>query len=157
MKKLVFSLVALTLAVTAVALCACTDDAIPLPEEETLQKVLDEGGYELVWGDEFDDDSIDHTKWRVGYDTPARRAGWYVDTSDTVFEKDGALTIRTQYRENGEYGAGWYTSWIDSATGYTRETSQMVHSDDYRGFAAKYGYFEIRCIAPPCTGIWSAF
>ena len=157
MKKLVFSLVALTLVVTAVALCACTDDAIPLPEEETLQKVLDEGGYELVWGDEFDDDSIDHTKWRVGYDTPARRAGWYVDTSDTVFEKDGALTIRTQYRENGKYGAGWYTSWVDSATGYTRETSQMVHSDDYQGFAAKYGYFEIRCIAPPCTGIWSAF
>lgn len=157
MKKLVFSLVALTLVVTAVALCACTDDAIPLPEEVTLQKVLDEGGYELVWDDEFDDDSIDHTKWRVGYDTPARRAGWYVDTPDTVFEKDGALTIRTQYRENGEYGAGWYTSWVDSATGYTSETSQMVHSDDYQGFAAKYGYFEIRCIAPPCTGIWSVF
>ena len=90
MKKLVFSLVALTLALTAIALCACTGDAIPLPEEVTLQKVLDEGGYELVWGDEFDDDSIDHTKWRVGYDSPARRAGWYVDTSDTVFEKDGA-------------------------------------------------------------------
>ena len=47
MKKLVFFLVALTLAVTVIALCACTDDAIPLPEEETLQKVLDEGGYEL--------------------------------------------------------------------------------------------------------------
>ena len=85
-----------------------------------------------------------------------RRAGYYLDTEDAVFVKDGALTIRTRYMEDGVYGPGWYTSWVDSAVSDTVGSS-IAHSDEYRGFSGKYGYYEVRCITPPSVGIWSAF
>ena len=158
MKKTLFILIAAALAVCVSVACltACGSDALPLPEEVTLNEVLEKGGYELVWGDEFDGDQIDYTKWRVGYKGGVRRAGYYLDTEDAVFVKDGALTIRTRYMEDGVYGPGWYTSWVDSAVGDTVGSS-IAHSDEYRGFSGKYGYYEVRCITPPSVGIWSAF
>ena len=158
MKKTLFILVAAALAVCVSVACltACGSDALPLPEEVTLPEVLEKGGYELVWGDEFDGDQIDYTKWRVGYKGGVRRAGYYLDTEDAVFVKDGALTIRTRYMEDGVYGPGWYTSWVDSAVSDTVGSS-IAHSDEYRGFSGKYGYYEVRCITPPSVGIWSAF
>ena len=157
MKKAVFSILImiLTVCISAVCLAGC-GQSVPLPDKVTLPEELSKGGYKLVWNDEFDGDSIDYTKWRVGYQGGARRAGYYVDTPETVFVKDGALTIRTQYMEDGIYGAGWYTSWLDSAVSDTVGNS-IVHSDDYTGFAGKYGYYEVRCITPPSIGIWSAF
>ena len=158
MKKTLFILIAAALAVCVSVACltACGSDALPLPEEVTLNEVLEKGGYELVWGDEFDGDQIDYTKWRVGYKGGVRRAGYYLDTEDAVFVKDGALTIRTRYMEDGVYGPGWYTSWVDSAVSDTVGSS-IAHSDEYRGFSGKYGYYEVRCITPPSVGIWSAF
>ena len=158
MKKTLFILIAAALAVCVSVACltACGSDALPLPEEVTLPEVLEKGGYELVWGDEFDGDQIDYTKWRVGYKGGVRRAGYYLDTEDAVFVKDGALTIRTRYMEDGVYGPGWYTSWVDSAVSDTVGSS-IAHSDEYRGFSGKYGYYEVRCITPPSVGIWSAF
>ena len=158
MKKFALLLITavLLICVSAACLLAGCSQAKPLPEEITLPEVLEKGGYELVWGDEFDGDEIDYTKWRVGYNGGVRRAGYYVDTSDIVFVKDGALTIRTLYMEDGVYGPGWYTSWVDSATADTAGNG-IVHSEDYQGFSGKYGYYEIRCITPPSYGIWSAF
>ena len=66
------------------------------------------------------------------------------------------MTIRTRYMEDGVYGPGWYTSWVDSAVSDTVGSS-IAHSDEYRGFSGKYGYYEVRCITPPSVGIWSAF
>ena len=158
MKKITFLLIVTVLAVTVSAACifAGCSGAKALPDEVTLDDVLEKGGYELVWGDEFEGNEIDYTKWRVGYQGGVRRAGYYVDTPDAVFVKDGALTIRTQYKEDGVYGPGWYTSWVDSAVSDTVGSS-IAHSDDYVGFAGKYGYYEVRCITPPTVGIWSAF
>ena len=105
MKKFALLLITavLLICVSAACLLAGCSQAKPLPEEVTLPEVLEKGGYELVWGDEFDGDEIDYTKWRVGYNGGVRRAGYYVDTSDIVFVKDGALTIRTLYMEDGVY------------------------------------------------------
>ena len=158
MKKFALLLITavLLICVSAACLLAGCSQAKPLPEEITLPEVLEKGGYELVWGDEFDGDEIDYTKWRVGYKGGMRRAGYYLDTPDAVFVNDGALTIRTRYLEDGLYGPGWYTSWVDSATADTAGNG-IVHSEDYQGFSGKYGYYEIRCITPPSYGIWSAF
>lgn len=135
----------------AFALTACVKK---IPSEKTLDAVLEEGGYKLVFADEFDGDGVDYTKWRTGYQTPSRRAAYYEDSADTLFVSDGALTIRTLWKD-GQYGEGWYTSWLETST--RPDGEGITHSENYEGFSAKYGYFEVRCIAPPTIGIWSAF
>ena len=135
----------------AFALAACVKK---IPSEKTLEAVLEEGGYELVFSDDFDGDSVDYTKWRTGYMTPSRRAAYYEDSADTLFVSDGTLTIRTLWKD-GQYGEGWYTSWLETSTRPDGEA--ITRSEDYEGFSSKYGYFEVRCIAPPSVGVWSAF
>lgn len=125
-----------------------------LPSEQTLSEELEKGGYELVFEDNFDGDSLDYTKWRAGYTSPYRRAGYYENSADTLFVKDGNLTIRTLYKD-GQFGEGWYTSWVESASPQKGHTPLTV--DNYTGFSQKYGYFEVRCMVPPSVGIWSAF
>ena len=135
----------------AFALTACVKK---IPSEKTLDAVLEEGGYKLVFADEFDGDGVDYTNWRTGYQTPSRRAAYYEDSADTLFVSDGVLTIRTLWKD-GQYGEGWYTSWLETST--RPDGEGITHSENYEGFSAKYGYFEVRCIAPPTIGIWSAF
>ena len=71
MKKTVAAL--LCVIVAAVLLCSCSQ-VIDLPDEKTLDKVLTEEGYQIVFEDDFDGDSIDYTKWKTGYESPSRRA-----------------------------------------------------------------------------------
>ena len=125
---------------------------------DELQKALKQGNYELVFEDNFDGDSLDTSKWKAGYDgeNHVRRAAYVETTPDTLFVKDGTLTIRTHYKTDGQYGEGWYTSWVESATNPNKGHVAAMQ-ENYEGFSAKYGYFEARCIAPPCEGIWSAF
>lgn len=126
-------------------------------DSSDLADALEQGGYELIFEDDFDGTSLDTTKWKAGYDgdNHVRRAAYVETTEDTLFVKDGALTIRTRYKVDGQYGEGWYTSWVESAT--NPEKGHVASTEGYEGFSAKYGYFEARCIAPPCEGIWSAF
>ena len=81
----------------AFALTACVKK---IPSEKTLDAVLEEGGYKLVFADEFDGDSVDYTKWRTGYQTPSRRAAYYEDSADTLFVSDGALTITKAFPQS---------------------------------------------------------
>lgn len=153
-KKIAALLCVVLIAAFIVATMSSCSQAIDIPEEKTLEKALEEGGYKLVFEDDFNGNSIDYTKWKTGYKSPSRRAGYYEDSADTLFVSDGNLTIRTLYKD-GQFGEGWYTSWIETAT---KDSSAAVkRSEDYQGFSSKYGYFEVRCIAPPCEGIWSAF
>lgn len=154
MKRFCAAVMAITVAATCMSLlCGCSQ-AEEIPEEKTLYAVLEEQGYELVFEDDFDGDGIDYTKWKTGYETPSRRAAYYEDSEDTLFVSDGNLTIRTLYKD-GQFGEGWYTSWVETAT--REDSAAVARSGDYEGFSSKYGYFEVRCIAPPCEGIWSAF
>lgn len=97
---------------------------------------LDE--WELVWRDEFDGDSLDLTKWRSHGNGPRRGGYWDIDQA---IVQDGNLIIRTEYKEDGKYGPGWYSAGLDT-----------------RGlFEKKYGYFEVSCKCPPGVGLWGAF
>jgi len=154
MKKLFIAAIAVIITAIMVFSLASCSVLKPLPKNETLGEALRNGGYELEWEDDFEGDSIDATRWRVGLNDPLRRAGYYV--KDLAFVEDSNLIIRTEYRENGEYGKGWYTSWVES--GITRgHTSASLGSEEYKGYATKYGYFEARCKTPKASGIWSAF
>ena len=97
---------------------------------------LDLDGYELVYEDEFDGDSLDLDAWF--YRGAGLRRGNY-NASSQVNVADGLLTITAQYREDGEFGPGWYSGMLALHQRYCR------------------GYFEIKCKCAPGGGFWSAF
>ena len=110
------------------------------PEKVDMDK------FELVWADEFDADSIDETKWQGCHfskgDTMVRKGGYW--NWELMSVQDGNLHISTKYYQNGFNGnskPGWYSGAI-----YTKNL-----------FEQKYGYFEVRCILPKGSGMWSAF
>lgn len=97
---------------------------------------VDLTGYELVFEDNFDGDSLDTSKWYY------RGTGKYYSAfyaPDTVSVKDGALHILGKYLEDGSYGPGWYASQIGTINHFTR------------------GYFECRLICGKGPKFWSAF
>ena len=152
MKKIIAILIVTM--VLVLSLGGCTGDRFEkLPTESTLEGVLERDGYSMILEDNFDGDAIDSRYWKVGYGDKARRAAYY--TEDSVFVKDGALTIRTNYRKDGVYGEGWYTGWVESSSRDGGHGGKP--SENYEGISRTYGYFEVRCKVPATTGIWSAF
>ncbi|MBQ6421636.1 MAG: glycoside hydrolase family 16 protein [Clostridia bacterium] len=103
------------------------------------KETIDLTGYQLTFADEFDGDSLDTSKWRAHDGGGVRKGGYWSTAQASV--KDGDLIIRTEYKEDGEYGPGWYTCGLDTS----------------RCFNQAYGYFECRCILPKGQGLWSAF
>lgn len=107
--------------------------------------------WELVFCDNFD--TLDLTKWKpLIPENGIRRTAYYTTDDDILFVKNGNLVIRTKWK-NGEYGEGFYTSWLESSVDIHKEFSK----DGYKGFSSTFGYYEIRCKFPPAKGIWSAF
>lgn len=97
---------------------------------------LDLTGYELVYADEFEGDSLNLDDWYHRANGPSYH-GFYAP--DTVSVHDGNLHIGGRYVENGTYGSGWYADEVALKQKYTR------------------GYFECRCICSGGNGFWSAF
>lgn len=108
---------------------------------------LDLSKFELVFEDNFDGDSINSDIWRPHQNstkdnTTNRQGGHWNESLAEV--RDGNLHIYTKYLENGVNDGdpeGWYSAAFDTQG----------------RFEQTYGYFEIRCICPQATGIWSAF
>ena len=100
---------------------------------------IDLSGFELTFSDEFDGESLDLSKWGPHNDFGVRKGGFW--SGDQARVEDGNLIISTQYKEDGEFGPGWYTCGLST----------------YGLFEQAYGYFECRCILPKGQGLWSAF
>ena len=128
---------------------------LDLPVPASGQNLDLDSRFELVWQDEFEGTELDRTKWQTEWWVTERKGGFWHE--DMVSVADGNLTIKTEYflepLENryleqwGDeinfkpYKEGWYTACIST-----------------QGLAEfKYGYFEISCICPKSTGMWSAF
>lgn len=109
--------------------------AVSKPKEN---REIDLSNMQLVFEDEFDNE-LDLSSWDTTWDTPERRGGYWDPAQ--CFTKDGNLIIRTEYKENGKYGPGWYTG-----------TCRSKGLKDFQ-----YGYFEVRCKVPAAQGLWSAF
>lgn len=116
---------------------------------------LDMSKFELTWSDEFNGDKLDTAKWSYEWWETERKGGFWHE--DMVKVKDGNLVISAQYFDEPlenyyydawhdkinfkEYRPGWYTGIVTT-----------------RGkFEQCYGYYEVRCILPAATGMWSAF
>lgn len=97
---------------------------------------LDLTGYELVFYDEFEGDTLDTDLWY--YRGSGADRGGYTAPSQVSFE-NGNVILTGEYLEDGEFGAGWYGGEIALHEWY------------------KNGYFEIRCICSEGDAFWSAF
>jgi len=110
------------------------NDTIPVPD-----------GWELVWNDEFDGNTIDLDKWE--YEVNAHGGGnnelqYYTDRSQNSWVKDGLLTIQALKETfTGPEGTREYTS----ARLRTKKRGDW-----------KYGRFEIRAKLPYGQGLWPA-
>lgn len=132
------TLIKLIAAAAAVGVAAAGLTACSRVKTPKADKKLDLSNMELVFEDDFDS-GIDPSVWVTEPDTPERRGGYW-DRAQ-CFTQDGNLIIRTEYKEDGAYGPGWYTGTCSSV--------------GLREFT--YGYFEVRCKAPAAEGLWSAF
>lgn len=156
MKKLLTIIIALVMLCSAILLTACGDGIAEIPKRTKF--VYNESEWETTFFDDFTSATVDRNKWKIvtmKSDDPlkngVRRAAYYTDSEENVFINDGNLIMRTNYK-TGEYGEGWYTAWLDTSP----DIDEYV-TEDYKGFSQTQGYFEIKCIAPASTGIWSAF
>lgn len=100
-------------------------------------------GYNLVWEDQFDGDSLNRKDWNIETHEP----GWvneelqeYTTSSDNIYVKDGKLIIKPVKTEKD--GKPYYTS--------GRVNTQNKH--DF-----KYGLFEARVKVPEGKGFLPAF
>lgn len=135
-----------------------TNTTVIKPADEPQFKAT--GDWNLVFEDNFDGDKLDMTKWRYGYNEEGiRRGGYWVD--DAISVKDGNLNIRTDYRNDGKFGKGWYTGAIETSkkTFEDRDTTTPPTAEEsaYKGFSGQYGYYEVRCKVPAAVGIWAAY
>lgn len=100
-----------------------------------LGQELNLDGYQLVFCDDFEGDSLDLNSWQY---IPWNARGGLINESQ-VEVRDGNLVITGEYREDGSEGPGWYCGDIQLKQQYKR------------------GYFEIRCICNDGGDFWSAF
>lgn len=119
--------------------------AAEIPDEIFIER-LDLSKFELVWEDDFNSSALDTSVWsghQVKQGNTTMRKGGYWNL-DFVTVRDGNLHISTKYYPDGYKGnglPGWYSCGITSR------------------YAVKqtFGYFEVRCILPKGSGVWSAF
>ncbi|MEG1510176.1 MAG: glycoside hydrolase family 16 protein [Clostridia bacterium] len=130
-KKLIVITQIVCICFLSLAFTGCTGASAPKNIKATLDTM------NVVFEDNFDGTFISSKNWNT--ETRARRGGYWSYDQCTV--KDGNLVIRTEYKENGSSGAGYYTGSLN--------TSKKVE--------LTYGYYEIRCKAPAAEGLWASF
>ncbi len=99
-------------------------------------------GYELIWSDEFEGDSLDRNKWNVevnGYGGWNDELQYYCDSPENITVSDGTLKIRALKQE---YEGKKYTS-------------AKINTMDKESF--QYGRIEARMKLPEFQGAWPAF
>ena len=96
-------------------------------------------GYKLVWNDEFNGNTLSHTRWTPIESMGAQDVVMSMD-SDNVFVKDGMLNL-TAKQETKYQGAGYSTCYGIST---------------YNTVNLAYGYIEFRAKFPFKHGAWSA-
>lgn len=156
MSRFIAIVSALVMLFSVVLFTACHSRGERISKKEKF--IYNESEWETTFFDDFTASEVDRTKWKIvtmQSDNPLkngiRRAAYYTDSKENVFIQDGNLIMRTNYKTD-EHGEGWYTAWLD-----TSMDQDEYAVEGYQGFSQTQGYFEIRCIAPPSTGIWSAF
>lgn len=123
----------------------CTKEATPdtTPETSVTKTETPElNGYNLLWSDEFDGDTLNEENWN----RELRDPGWtnnelqeYTDSDDNIFVRDGKLVLKAIKTEKD--GKEYYTS-------------GKVNSQNKRDFM--YGKVVVSAKVPEGQGLWPA-
>lgn len=123
----------------------CTKEATPdtAPETSVTKTETPElSGYNLLWSDEFDGDTLNEENWN----RELRDPGWtnnelqeYTDSDDNIFVRDGKLVLKAIKTEKD--GKEYYTS-------------GKVNSQNKRDFM--YGKVVVSAKVPEGQGLWPA-
>lgn len=113
----------------------------PITPPEPIE-IAEYEGYELVWHDEFDGDSIDLENWDFhigGWGFGNGEAQYYTDRPENARVENGLLVIEARFEK---YETSYYTS------------AKLWSRDRYE---FQYGRVEARTKVPPGAGLWPAF
>ncbi len=135
MKKTTFLLFFLTFLLRGSVFAQNTTETIDL---ETINPI-EKAGWEYVWGDEFDSDSLNWSKWWPQTGTHGTELQYYTPRNENVYVKDGALHLKAMLEkliDTLPYTSGEVFSSIEFGQGH---------------------YIEVRCKIPKGRGLWPAF
>jgi len=116
-----------------------TSTSIAPPAE---MPIADYEGYQLVWHDEFDGDSINRENWTYdigGWGWGNGEAQYYTDRPENSRVENGLLVIEARFER---FEHSYYTS-------------ARLKSEGLQEF--QYGRIEARTKVPPGAGLWPAF
>ncbi|MFB4212401.1 family 16 glycosylhydrolase [Shouchella sp. JSM 1781072] len=138
-----------TLSIAACATFIATSYVGATETEEDLS--IEQEGWNLVWNDEFDGDSLDQSKWRydIGNGQP-NLPGW--GNEELQYYNDDPRNVRV---ENGELIIEAHQEPISDEFGSYEYTSGKVLTEGL--FSQTYGRFEARMRLPAGQGFWPAF
>lgn len=110
-------------------------------------------GYQLVFSDDFDGDSLDTTKWGYNYSwgNSHNHAAWCVP--ENVIVKDGILTLKGENKQHPD-AVGKQGTFNNKKYDIVY-TSGAIHT--HHKFNFDYGYFETRLKMPKGKGMWPAW
>ena len=146
--------------VLSIFLMACGNDkSVEQEPENRCESEQTDSGYCLVWSDEFDQQSLDLTKWsyeRNCWGGGNNEAQCYVDRSKNIWLEDSMLHIKAIREDTVGPGMGDdqanYNSEDTSGSGtYSSARIRTKNKADWR-----YGRFEIRAKLPEGQGTWPA-
>lgn len=106
-------------------------------------EVEKKGGYKYIWGDEFDGNTLDMTKWCFVDKMAGTSSMPCLQDENVVNVNDGLLKL----------SAVRYFDQLNPA--YQYATNSSVCTQDTMGY--KYGYIEIRARVPYKRGAWPSF
>ena len=128
-------------AATATPAATTIPTSTPFPTPEPLPPEAGEG-WELVWSDEFDGDTINPANWAFelgGWGWGNGEAQYYTDRPENARVENGLLVIEARQEK---YEDSYYTS--------ARLVTQGLQE-------FQYGRIEARIKVPPGAGLWPAF
>ncbi len=131
----------------SLAVTSIIADVPPAPEmpEWLGKKPPVEGDWVQTFSEEFDDGTLDETKWRIYTENYWDKRSHF--SKDNVILKDGKAILRYE-KKTGFHNDDPKLKQTDYATGFL---------DTYGKWVQRYGYFEARMKLPTGPGLWPAF
>lgn len=124
---------------------ACRAPAQPENDLAPVDTIDTPAGYELVWHDEFNDSTLNLSRWNYevnGHGGGNNELQYYTDRRENCYLKNGLLIIQALLET--------YTG-PDGTRDYTSARINTRNKGDW-----KYGWFEIRARLPYGKGLWPA-
>lgn len=124
--------------------------------------LLPEGGWKLIWSDEFDGTGLDRTKWDYRLSMMGQR--WPAWTDKGISFDGKSNVVFTLIEENGlpvssqlQTGYNFMDEPVTKTQCFGQELQWNIGKLHESLFLNAYGYYECRCRLQQKPGWWSAF